>query len=137
MTTQNVMHLFALSTVQQVSLERLQRAVGGLADGSITVHLTRYSERELRALATNSDGKEYGVTLTETLTACSCRDSLYRGGICKHAAAVALHALSAPLLSARPPSCRPQPCPAAPFRHAQHTGHHCRRTCSCTARPSR
>src|SRR5258705_6139768 len=93
MTTSNVIHVLTLSAMQQVSLDRLQRAVCGLADGSITVQLTRHSERELRALVTNGDGKEYGVTLTETLTACSCRDALYRGGICKHATAVALYAL--------------------------------------------
>jgi hypothetical protein len=44
----------------------------------------------------NGDGKEYGVTLTESLTACSCKDALYRGGICKHGVAVALYVLRAP-----------------------------------------
>ena len=111
MTTSNVIHLLTLSTVQQVSLERLQRAVDGLADGSITVQLTRQREGDIRALVTNGEGKEYGVTLTETLTACSCRDSLYRGGICKHATAVVLYALRS--LPATPE----KPAPPKPIFH--------------------
>ena len=85
-----------LTILQQVSSDRLQRAVCGLADGSMTVTLTRLSGAEIRALAKNGDGKEYGVTLTEALTTCSCKDALYRGGICKHGVAVALHVLRTP-----------------------------------------
>ena len=108
MTTSNGIHVLTLSTVQQVSLERLQRAVCGLVDGSITVTLTKQREGDIRALVTNGDGKEYGVTITETLTACSCRDALYRGGICKHAAAVALHALrSLPVTPEKPAPPKP------------------------------
>ena len=108
MVTSNVIHVLTLSTMQQVSLERLQRAVCGLADGSITVSLTRQSERELRALVTNGDSKEYGVTITETLTTCSCKDALYCGEICKHATAVAVHVLrSAPATLEKPASPKP------------------------------
>ena len=108
MTTSNVIYLLTLSTVQQVSLERLQRAVSDLADGSLTVHLTRQNERELRALVTNGDGKEYGVTLMDTLVTCSCKDALYRGGICKHATAVAVHVLrSAPATQEKPAPPKP------------------------------
>ena len=85
-----------LTTLQQVSSDRLQRAVCGFADGSLTVAPTRQSDSEIRALVKNGDGKEYGVTLTHTLMACSCRDALYRGGICKHGVAVALHVLRTP-----------------------------------------
>ena len=60
------------------------------------VTLTRQSESEIRALVKNGDGKEYGVTLTEALTTCSCKDALYRGTVCKHAVAVALHVLRTP-----------------------------------------
>src|ERR1041385_4369316 len=108
MTTSNVIHVLTLSTMQQVSLERLQRAVCGLADGSLTVHLTRQCEGDIRALVTNGDNKEYGVTITETLTTCSCKDALYRGGICKHATAVVLYALrSAPATQEKPSPPKP------------------------------
>jgi len=96
MTALNSIQSLVLSAVQQVTADRLQRAVCGLADGSMTVTLTRQSENEIRALVKNGDGKEYGVTLTDSLTTCSCKDALYRGGICKHATATALHVLRSP-----------------------------------------
>lgn len=82
-----------LTILQHVSSDRLQRAVCGLADGSMIVTLTRQSDVETRALVKNGDGTEYGVTLTESLSTCSCKDALYRGTVCKHAVAVALHVL--------------------------------------------
>ena len=91
--TQFTYSSLVLTILQQVSSDRLQRAVCGFADGSLTVALTRQSDSEIRALVKNSDGNEYGVTLTESLIACSCKDALYRGGICKHGVAVALHVL--------------------------------------------
>lgn len=92
-----------LTILQHVSSDRLQRAVCGLADGSLTVTITRQSEAEIRALVKNGDEKEYGVTLSESLTACSCKDALYRGGICKHGVAVALHVLRTPQLKTAAP----------------------------------
>jgi hypothetical protein len=89
-------HALVLHCVQDVASDRLQKAVCGLADGSLIVTLTRQSELDIRALVKNGDGKEYGVTITEAFTACSCKDSLYRGGICKHGAAVALYTLRTP-----------------------------------------
>jgi uncharacterized Zn finger protein len=91
--TQFIHSSLVLTILQQVSSDRLQRAVCGLADGSLNATLTRQSNTEIRALVKNGDGKEYGVTLTESLVACSCKDSLYRGGICKHGVAVALYIL--------------------------------------------
>jgi hypothetical protein len=85
-----------LHTVQHVSSDRLQRAVNALAEGSMAVTLTRQAEAEIRALVKNGNGAEYGVTLTDALSACSCKDSLYRGVVCKHAVAVALHVLRTP-----------------------------------------
>lgn len=85
-----------LTILQQVSSDRLQRAACGFADGSLTMTLTRQSDSEVRALVKNGDGREYGVTLTESLTTCSCKDALYRGGICKHGVAVALYVLRTP-----------------------------------------
>src|SRR6185436_12238778 len=89
-------HALVLHAVQEVPADRLQKAVCGLADGSLTITLTRQSECEIRALVKNGTGAEYGVTLTESLTACSCKDALYRGGVCKHATATALHVLRTP-----------------------------------------
>ncbi len=94
--TVTTLQSLVLHAVRDVSADRLQRAVCGLADGSLTVTLTRQSDHEIRALVKNGDGKEYGVTLTEILTTCSCKDALYRGGICKHATATALHVLRSP-----------------------------------------
>ena len=85
-----------LTILQHVSFDRLQRAVCDLADGNLTMTITRQSEAEIRALVKNGEGSEYGVTLTESLTTCSCKDSLYRGMVCKHAVAIALHVLRTP-----------------------------------------
>jgi SWIM zinc finger len=94
--TQSTFHALVLNALQHVSPDRLQKAVCGLADGSLAVTLTRQTETELRALVKNGDQKEYGVTLAASLTSCSCKDSLYRGGVCKHAVAAALHVLRTP-----------------------------------------
>lgn len=102
--TLSPIHALVLTAVQQVAADRLQRAVCGLADGSLTVTLTRQSDAEIRALVKNGDGKEYGVTLTEALVTCSCKDALYRGGICKHATATALYALRTPQPKTAPPA---------------------------------
>ena len=96
MTTTNPHHLFVLTVLQHVSTDRLQRAVNALADGSLTVTLTRQTEAEIRALVKNGEGKEYGATLTTTGVFCSCPDALYRGVTCKHAAVLALTVLRAP-----------------------------------------
>jgi len=98
-----------LSTMRAVSADRLQKAVCGLADGSFTVTLTRQTDSELRALVKNGSGAEYGVTLTEGLTSCSCKDALYRDVVCKHVAALALHTLRT--------SAEEQPKPARPLTH--------------------
>src|SRR5438876_10951923 len=96
MTTTNPHHPLVLSVLQHVSTDRLQRAVNALVDGSLTVTITRQTEAEIRALVQNGEDKEYGVTLTSTLTTCSCKDALYRAVVCKHATAVALSVLRAP-----------------------------------------
>ena len=62
--TQSFMHSLVLHTIQQVTVERLQKAVYGLAEGSLIVTLTRQLDAEIRALVKNGDYVEYGVTLT-------------------------------------------------------------------------
>jgi hypothetical protein len=82
-----------LGAIHDVSPERLQKAVCGLADGSLTVTITRQTEADIRGLVKNSEGHEYGVILTGNDSLCSCKDALYRGVVCKHAVALALYAL--------------------------------------------
>ena len=82
-----------LPLLRESTIERHNRASRGLQDGSMTVTLTRRTESEIRALVTNGDHVEYGVTLTEHGPFCSCKDALYRGAICKHSVAVALFCL--------------------------------------------
>ena len=83
----------ALTVLQQVSPERLQRAVAALVENTTRITLTRTTAIEIRALVRNGEDSEYGVTLTETGVFCSCRDALYRGQVCKHAAVLALTVL--------------------------------------------
>jgi uncharacterized Zn finger protein len=99
--THPIHHPLMLNVLQHVSTDRLQRAVNALVDGSLTITLTRQSETEIRALVRNGEGKEYGVTLTETGVFCSCKDALYRGTICKHAVALALFMIRHPQTEAK------------------------------------
>ena len=101
MTHHNSHSSLILTVLQQVSIDRLQRAVTALADGSLTMTLTRQTEAEIRALVKNNEGKEYGVTLTEAGVFCSCPDALYRGSICKHATTLALAILRGEIKEAK------------------------------------
>ncbi len=60
-------HSLILSVLQHVTAERLQRAVNALTDSSLLITLTRLSGADIRALVKNGDGKQYGVTLTESV----------------------------------------------------------------------
>ena len=82
--------LGADDTVERRSGRQL-KAKGGYLDAGRSSR--QHVVKSFGALVKNGDGIEYGVMLTEALTACSCKDSLYRGGICKHGVAVALHVL--------------------------------------------
>jgi predicted nucleic acid-binding Zn finger protein len=86
-------HVLVLHAVQKIIPERLQRAVSGLADGTLTVNLTGQSETEVKGFVVNGDGKQYGVALTAERAFCSCPDSMFRHSICKHAVSLALHVL--------------------------------------------
>src|SRR5262245_9592881 len=101
MTLTSSHRLLVLTVLQHVSADRLQRAVTALADGSITITPTRTTPHDIRALVKNGDGHEYGCTITEGVTTCSCRDALYRGVICKHVTLLALAVLRA--TQAEPP----------------------------------
>src|SRR5262249_54997312 len=76
--------------------ERLAKAVCGLADGSLTVQVTKQSDTEVCGSARNGDGKGYAVSLTADRASCSCPDSLFRHNLCKHTVALALTVLRTP-----------------------------------------
>jgi hypothetical protein len=89
----SIPHSLILNVLQQVAPDRLQRAVTELVKNAASITCTRTTETEIRALVRNGEGHEYGVALTETSVFCSCRDALYRGQVCKHAAVLALTVL--------------------------------------------
>ncbi len=91
--THSIQPSLALKVLQQVSPDRLQRAVAALVENTTSITLTRTTDIEIRALVRNGEGHEYGVALTETSVFCSCRDALYRGQVCKHATILALMVL--------------------------------------------
>jgi hypothetical protein len=82
--------------LREATIDRHHKAVQGLKDGSLIITLTRQTDAEIRALVKNGDGVEYGVTLTERGSYCSCPDALYRGGVCKHAVATCVFCLHHP-----------------------------------------
>jgi hypothetical protein len=84
---------YLLSTLRAATPERHQVAVRGLRDGSFTITITCRTEKEIRALVKNGDGKEYGVHLATYDNFCSCKDSLYRRSICKHQIALCVFVL--------------------------------------------
>jgi uncharacterized Zn finger protein len=113
--TQTTLQSLVRTVAQQASTARLQKAVCGLADGSLTVTLTRQSDTDIRALVQNGDGKAYGVSIVGSAATCSCPDALFRGVVCKHITALALHVL------------RPHPAPQPRTYHVgdtvEHHGH--------------
>src|SRR4051812_14479341 len=83
-------------TLAYIEATRLQKAVDGLVSGSYTLTLASASKTEMRGFVANGDGTQYGVVLTEGQAFCSCRDAMYRKGICKHAVVLALHVIRNP-----------------------------------------
>ena len=81
---------------------RLQKAVEGFVSGAYTITLTEQSEAEVRGFVTNGDRQEYGLVLSEGQTFCSCKDAMYRKGICKHAVALALYVIRTPSAEIQP-----------------------------------
>jgi len=88
--------MVATQILAKVEASRLQKAVEGLVSGAYSITLAQQTEAEIRGFVTNGDGKEYGVVLSEGQAFCSCRDAIYRSGICKHAVALALHVVRTP-----------------------------------------
>jgi uncharacterized Zn finger protein len=94
--------MVATRILAKVDGQRLQRAVEGLVSGAYMVTITEQSEVEVRGFVANGDGKEYGVVLSEGQSFCSCKDAMYRKGICKHAVALALYVIRTPKTEAEP-----------------------------------
>ncbi|MGH7962138.1 MAG: SWIM zinc finger family protein [Candidatus Binatia bacterium] len=85
----------------KVEDKRFQKAVEGLRNGYYHVVLTLRSEGEVRGFVKGGDDEHvYGCTITEAGAFCSCPDALYRGSVCKHAVALALHEIRNPPNSA-------------------------------------
>ena len=85
-----------LAILRESTPDRHQKAVRGLADGSLTITITRQTEQEIRAIVKNGDGKEYRCILTDSHAVCSCGDAFYRGATCKHLLAVCISQLQQP-----------------------------------------
>jgi uncharacterized Zn finger protein len=85
--------MIATSTLAKVDNDRLQCGVAGLTTGAYHITLTRMTEQEISAHVRNGDRQPYPVTLTEARAFCGCPDSMYRGMVCKHATALALHVI--------------------------------------------
>jgi len=88
--------MIATTILAKVDNERLQRGVEGLASGAYTITLATQTEAEIRGFVANGDGKEYGVVLSEGQAFCSCKDAMYRKGVCKHSVALALYTIRTP-----------------------------------------
>src|SRR5713226_8287223 len=80
----------------KVEAGRLQKAVEGLVSSAYAITVAYQGENEVRGFVKNGDGIEYGVSLGADGTFCSCKDAIYRKGICKHAVALALHVIRTP-----------------------------------------
>src|SRR5690349_10189936 len=91
----------------KVEAGRLQKAVEGIVAEAYTITVAAQSETEIGGVVTNGDGKEYGVVLTPERAFCSCKDSIFRHTICKHAVLLALHVIRTPQTEAETEGERP------------------------------
>jgi hypothetical protein len=74
--------------LETVTPEHLQKAVDGLCAGTHPVEAVACSDHQIRAFV-----GPYSVVLQDGHSFCSCKDAMYRGGICKHQVVLALHCL--------------------------------------------
>jgi hypothetical protein len=108
--THNSVPTFHISTVhaslivpplRQTTPDRLEKAILGLADGSLVVTRIAVSEAVIQATVTNGTGT-YTVTLAPEGASCTCDDFTYRKVVCKHQAAVCVFASQPPFREAQP-----------------------------------
>jgi len=81
----------------RVEDRRFSKAAEGIRNGTYRTTITLQIEEEVRGFVKKGNDKEYGCTITAAGAFCSCPDALYRGSICKHAVALALHVIRNPL----------------------------------------
>lgn len=86
----------ATHTLSQVEASRLQKAVEGYVAGAFTIRVTRSTEEAIEGFVTNGDSVEYSIAITPHRVFCSCRDSMFRHQVCKHATVLALHVIRTP-----------------------------------------
>jgi hypothetical protein len=84
------------TVLANVDGQRLQKAVEGVVNSAYHITVISQSAEEISGFVANGGGKEYAVTLHDGRTFCSCRDAMYRKGICKHAVALALYTIRNP-----------------------------------------
>ena len=77
--------------LSQIDSKRFEKAVEALKQGIYTVRTTRIADGTISAFVSNEKGQIYAVSLSPFAASCSCPDSMWTsGGLCKHAAAVAI-----------------------------------------------
>ena len=86
-------NIIALTVIQSVDSQRLQRAVNAYSSGDYTITVTNHDEQGVWGYLKNGSSTEYGVVLTEKELFCSCPDRMYRHLVCKHMVVLALHTL--------------------------------------------
>jgi len=109
--------MVATQILAKVEAGRLQKAVEGLVSGAYAITVAQQDEQEIRGFVANGDGKEYGVVLSEEQAFCSCKDAIYRHGICKHAVALALHVIRNPKTETKEEKPKPLNLKLAKVRH--------------------
>jgi len=86
----------ATHTLAKVETGRLSKAVDGYTKGLCDIRVTRNTEESVEGFVKNGDNIEYSVALTPHRVFCSCKDSMFRHTICKHATVLALHVIRHP-----------------------------------------
>jgi uncharacterized Zn finger protein len=79
--------------VAKADAKRFEKAATALRNGEYAIELTYVDHSQVRAYVTNGDGQRYGVVIVDGGASCSCKDAMYRGGICKHSVALAVKVL--------------------------------------------
>lgn len=90
------LHQHILDTVALADPERVERALRGLQDNTLTVHILGTESGVITATVHSTHKKEekrYGVMIASHQLVCTCEDHYYRGrgkggngkgGLCKH-----------------------------------------------------
>src|ERR1043166_1864287 len=88
--------MLATQILSQVEPQRLLKATEGLVNGAFTITVTRSEDDSLEGFVKNGDNVEYAVAIMPARVFCSCKDSMFRHSVCKHAVALSLHVIRNP-----------------------------------------